>query len=129
MGLANGQTVQNLINCGYGPTNYSVSASPAGNPTVRVNWFDAGLYAQDDWRVRPNLTLSYGLRFETQNNISDHADFAPADGNCLGHWRHAQESAQNCVAGRLWNVYDRFGYDLVAQAGSVSTEASSNSSS
>src|SRR5882724_8320920 len=68
MGLANGQNVQSLISCGFGPTNYSVSASPAGNPTVRVNWFDAGLYAQDDWRVRPNLTVSYGLRFETQND-------------------------------------------------------------
>jgi hypothetical protein len=27
--------------------------------------------------VRPNFTLSYGLRFETQNAIHDHGDFAP----------------------------------------------------
>jgi len=32
---------------------------------------------QDDWRVRPNFTLSYGLRYETQNIIHDHGDFAP----------------------------------------------------
>ncbi len=31
----------------------------------------------DDWRVRPNLTLSYGLRYEMQTNIHDWADFAP----------------------------------------------------
>ena len=31
----------------------------------------------DDWRARPNLTFSYGLRYETQNNISDHGDFSP----------------------------------------------------
>src|SRR5258708_37114861 len=53
MGLANGQTVQNLINCGYGPTNYWVNASTAGNPTVRMNCFAADLYTEDDGRVRP----------------------------------------------------------------------------
>jgi len=83
-GFGNGQSIQTLIACGFGPTNYSVSASPVGNPTVRVSWFDAGLYAQDDWRVRPNLTVSYGLRFETQNNIPDHADFAPRLGVAWG---------------------------------------------
>src|SRR6185312_9747371 len=34
-------------------------------------------YGQDDWRLRPNLTLSTGLRFESQSNISDKSDFAP----------------------------------------------------
>ena len=42
-----------------------------------MNVVDVGLYIQDDWRVRPNFTLSYGLRFETQNDIHDHGDFAP----------------------------------------------------
>jgi len=28
--------------------------------------------------VKPNITVSYGLRYESQNNIGDHADFAPA---------------------------------------------------
>src|SRR5580700_1297592 len=38
---------------------------------------DAGPFIEDDWKVRPNLTLSYGLRFETQNHIKDHMDWAP----------------------------------------------------
>lgn len=47
------------------------------NPLVRVLLFDAALFYQDDWRWKPNFTLSYGLRYEGQNRIRDHADFAP----------------------------------------------------
>jgi hypothetical protein len=115
IGLANGQSVQSLINCGYGPTNYSVSDSPAGDPTVHVNWFDAGLYAQDDWRVRPNITLSYGLRFETQNDISDHADFAPRLGIAWGIGGTPKKPPKTVLRAGFGMFYDRFAYDLVAQ--------------
>jgi hypothetical protein len=56
------------------PSEYTVTA---GNPTASVNLFDAGLFFQDDWSVRPNLTFSYGIRYEGQNRISDHNDWAP----------------------------------------------------
>ena len=42
--------------------------------------FDAGFFALDDWRARPNLTLSLGLRYEFQARLSDHRDFAPRVG-------------------------------------------------
>ena len=56
------------------PSQYEVTV---GTPAARVVLFDAGLFFQDDWRVRPDFTLSYGLRYEGQNRISDHADFGP----------------------------------------------------
>ena len=57
-----------------------------GTPDASVNLLDAGLYIQDDWKWRPNVMLSGGLRFETQNHISDHARFRTAGRDRLGHW-------------------------------------------
>jgi hypothetical protein len=48
-----------------------------GNPLVQVGQVDIGVFVGDDWRVKPNLTLSYGLRYENQTNISDSTNFAP----------------------------------------------------
>lgn len=36
-----------------------------------------GTFFQDDWRVRPNLTLSYGLRYERETVIDDNNNFGP----------------------------------------------------
>ena len=61
-----------------------------GSPNASVTTYDAGLYVQDDWRVKPNITFSYGFRFETQNDIRDHADLAPRLGIAWGvHGRSA----------------------------------------
>lgn len=39
-----------------------------------------GAYWQDDWRVVPSLTLSYGVRYEWQNNLRDGNNYAPRFG-------------------------------------------------
>ncbi|HKP36976.1 MAG TPA: carboxypeptidase regulatory-like domain-containing protein [Pyrinomonadaceae bacterium] len=36
-----------------------------------------GIYAQDDWRLKPNLLLSYGLRWETETILPDRNNFGP----------------------------------------------------
>jgi len=49
----------------------------AGVPVTQVSQADVGVFAGDDWRARPNLTLSFGLRYETQSNLGGRLDFAP----------------------------------------------------
>ena len=72
--LNQGVSMQNILNDGCGPTSYSLNA---GIPEFKVNQFDAGIFGQDDWRFRPNITISAGFRYEMQTNISDKADLAP----------------------------------------------------
>jgi hypothetical protein len=48
-----------------------------GDPTVKYRQYQFGWYVQDDWRVRRNLTLSYGVRHELQNHVGGQFNLAP----------------------------------------------------
>jgi len=39
-----------------------------------------GVFAQDDWRLLPNLLISYGLRWETETILPDRNNFGPRFG-------------------------------------------------
>src|SRR6266496_370983 len=102
--------------------NYNAQNCPSqfmltvGSSNVSVGWFDAGLYAEDEWRVKPNISLTYGLRFESQNNIHDHADFAPRLGIAWGLGSNGKTAPKTVVRGGFGIFYDRFGYNLIEQA-------------
>ena len=100
----------NPANC---PTQYSVTT---GTPLVQVGWMDAGLYAEDEWRARPNLSFTYGLRFESQNNIHDHADWAPRVGVAWGLGSDGKSAPKLVLRGGFGIFYDRFGQNLLQQA-------------
>jgi len=51
-----------------------------GNPLVDYSQWQAGLYYQDDWRIRKNFTLSMGVREEVQTHLPDRWNFAPRGG-------------------------------------------------
>jgi hypothetical protein len=48
-----------------------------GDPTVKYHQYQFGWYVQDDWRLRKNLTLSYGVRHEFQNHVDGKFNLAP----------------------------------------------------
>jgi hypothetical protein len=74
VGLDMGLSALEIRALGGNPSQFSVAT---GNPEANVSQVDYGIYAQDDWRVRPNFTLSYGLRYEGQTNIGSVLNFAP----------------------------------------------------
>ncbi len=101
----NGCSSSDIRRLGGGATQFSINA---GNPEIAGSQFDVGLFIGDNWRVRPNLTLSLGLRYETQNNIHDRRDFSP---RLTVAW--APGSAKNprpktVVRAGLGVFYDRF---------------------
>jgi hypothetical protein len=51
-----------------------------GDPNIAYWNLQAGLYAQDDIRVRKNLTISPGIRWEAQTHLSDLNNFGPRFG-------------------------------------------------
>src|SRR5207248_904660 len=101
---------------GGGVTQFSIAG---GNPQATVTQTDLGLFFQDEWRVRPNLTFTAGLRYERQTNIHSNLNFAPRlffawapGGNSVGTLPGApSNSAQPkmVIRGGMGVFYDRFG--------------------
>ena len=87
------------------PNQYSVTR---GIPSASVSQIDAGLFFQDDWRVRSNLTLSLGLRWETQTNIGDKSDFAPRVAIAWSPDSKAGKNGKTVVRIGWGLFYDRF---------------------
>lgn len=91
---------------GGGASEFNLSA---GNPTILAGQFDLAAFAGDDWRLRPNLTLSLGLRYEMQTNIHDWRDVAPRIGVA---WAPGGGSAgarpKTVIRAGFGMFYDRF---------------------
>lgn len=111
-GTAQGKTVAQIAAaCPSGQICTPIALSyTTGRESFAGNDFDGALFFQDDWQVRPYLTLSGGLRFETQNHIADHADWAPRFAFAYALDGHKQGAKQKTVLrGGFGFFYDRFG--------------------
>jgi hypothetical protein len=97
---------------GIGPTQFSIAG---GDPEASVTYWDFSPFIQDDWRVRPNLTLSAGLRYERQNLINGDFDLAP---RVAFAWSPAADprNQRTVVRGGFGVFYQRVNENLYLQA-------------
>jgi hypothetical protein len=94
---------------GGGASQFSLSS---GNPETKVSQWDFGGFFQDDWKVRQNLTLSLGLRYENQANIKSNLNFAPRLGFA---WSPGGQQSKTVVRGGYGVFYDRVSENLTLQ--------------
>jgi len=92
---------------GGGPTRFSIQA---GVPYISLTRWDAGPFVQDDWRVRPNFTLSLGLRYEVQTLMGDHRDIAPRVGFAWAPGSAKNGRQKTVIRGGFGLFYDRVGF-------------------
>lgn len=113
--LFQGRPSAELRALGGGATQFTIAA---GDPEASVSQVDFGLFFQDEWRIRPNFTLSAGLRYERQTNISSNMNFAPRlffawapGGNSVGGGPGAPAGSQQprfVIRGGIGVFYHRF---------------------
>ncbi|MCB1025805.1 MAG: TonB-dependent receptor, partial [Acidobacteria bacterium] len=94
------------------PTQFTIAG---GDPQAGVSQTDYGIFAQEDWRVNPEVTLSFGLRYENQTNISNNSNFAPRFGFAYAPGSKSG-SGKTVFRGGFGIFYDRFRENLTLES-------------
>jgi hypothetical protein len=89
-----------------------------GNPLIETSVADIGPFLQDDWRIKPSVTLSLGLRYENQNRIHDSGNLAPRIGIAwgIGGGQGRLRQPKLVIRSGFGMFYDRFGINQVLTA-------------
>ncbi|MFP5226495.1 MAG: TonB-dependent receptor domain-containing protein [Acidobacteriota bacterium] len=109
-GLLAGMMPAEIRALGGGASQFSIAA---GDPVARITQLDFGLFAQDDWRVRNNFTLSGGLRYERQTNIDDWRSWAPRLGLAWGIPGRTPDKPFAVVRAGFGLFYERVGETII----------------
>lgn len=102
-----------------------------GSPIIRPKYFFQNYFAEDTWKVRPNLTLSLGVRYENDGTPENSMPFPAIDTSAGGVFDpnffttpHPQKNDNNNIAPRVSFAYtphfwqNFFGHDkTVIRAG------------
>jgi hypothetical protein len=105
LGLQQGLAPAQIRALGGGASQFTISG---GNPAISVRQFDGAVFGGDEWRVRPNITVSLGVRYEIQTNIHDHSDFAPRLGFAWAIGARPNRPSKTILRGGFGMFYDRF---------------------
>jgi hypothetical protein len=116
----NGQVLENISGLeqyrrtllglpGGTPTRFSIAL---GDPTTNVNQWLFAAFVQDEWRLRNNLSVSFGLRYEAQTAPSDKLSLAPR----IGIAYTPDKKQRWVVRARAGIFFDRFTDFLVLEA-------------
>ena len=108
--LAQGFTGAEIRALGGGASQFRLSS---GNPATEVSQWDVGGFLQDDWKLRPNFTLSLGLRYENQKNIDSNWNFGPRVGFA---WSPGGQQSKTVVRGGYGVFYERVSENLTMTA-------------
>jgi hypothetical protein len=92
---------------------FQFSQTTVNQLTINARETDVGIYAEDDWKVKNNLTWSYGIRLEAQNYISSTHDFAPRTSIAYGVPRKNGKTTTVLRAGG-GIFYNRFGLGQIS---------------
>ncbi len=112
-GLAQNLTPAQILANGGGARQFVITA---GNPAAGTNLVYVEPFFEDNWRIRQNLSLTLGLRFETQNHLSNRNNWAPRLGFAWGIGGGGGKAPKTVLRGGFGLFYDHFTEGSVLQA-------------
>ena len=87
-----------------------------GNPFAEVRQWDIGPFFQDDWKMRPDLTLSLGLRYQYQTQLNSKYMFAPRLSFAWTPWLNPKGQPKTVIRGGAGMFYDLVRTSVTLQA-------------